>query len=82
MKIIATVIKGKCLGGYHKIGDSFEIDGDLLPGGICLGAVFAIAPIILGLKNGAEYSWEKDKSKVHIHCGDDPGIVFEIKKVE
>jgi len=27
-KIVVRVVRGKCQGGYHKIGDTFEIDCD------------------------------------------------------
>lgn len=82
MKIIATVIKGKCLGGYYKVGDRFEIEGDLMPGGICAGALLTMVPMIIGLQNGAKYRWEKDKDKAIIHCADEPGITIEIRRVE
>lgn len=81
MKIIATVIKGKCQGGYYKVGDHFEIDGDLVPAGICSGALLTILPIIIGLQNGAKYRWEKDKDRAVIHCADEPGLTIEIKRV-
>jgi uncharacterized repeat protein (TIGR04076 family) len=82
MKIIATVIKGKCQGGYHKIGDQFKVEGDLIPGGICSGALLTMIPAIIGLQNGAKYRWEKDKDKTIVHCADEPGISIELERVE
>lgn len=82
MKIIATVIKGKCLGGHHKVGDRFEIKGDLMPGNICAGALLTMVPMVIGLQNGAKYRWEKDKDRAIIHCADEPGITIEIKRAK
>ncbi len=82
MKIIATVVKGKCLGGYHKVGDIFEITGDRMPGGICMGALLNMVPMVIGLQNGAKYRWEEDKDKATFHCADEPGLTFELRRVK
>ena len=81
-KVIVKVIKGKCLGGYHKVGDVFEFKGDLIPGGICSGAMFSLLPIVLALQNEAKLRWEEDKDKAIIHCADEPGLVFEVRRIE
>lgn len=81
-KILVKVVGGKCQGGYHKRGDTFEIDYNdpLTPQGICLGAFGSIFPYILVLSCDGEFSWEETKTKTRIHCPDPKGIILEIEK--
>jgi len=81
-KILVRVVGGKCQGGYHKIGDAFEIDYDdaMTPQGICLGAFGSIFPYIMILLCDGEFRWEETKTKTRISCPDPKGIVLEIEK--
>ncbi len=82
-KILIRVVGGKCQGGYHKIGDIFEIDYDdaLTPPGICIGAFASIIPYLMVLSCDGEFTWEEDtKTKTKIHCPDPEGIVLEIER--
>jgi len=81
-KILIRVVRGKCQGGYHKIGEIFEIDYDdpMTPQGMCLGAFGSIFPYIMVLSCDGEFSWEKTKTKTRIHCPDPEGIILEIEK--
>ena len=83
-KILVRVVRGKCQGGYHKIGDTFEIDFDdpLTPQGLCLYAFGSIFPYIMILLNGGEFRWEKAKTRTTIQCPDPRGITLEIEKME
>lgn len=83
-KILVRVIRGKCQDGYHKIGDTFEIDYDdpMTPQGICLGAFGSILPNIMVLSCDGVFSWEETKTKTRIHCPNPKGIVLEIEKSE
>ena len=83
-KILARVVEGKCQGGYHKIGDTFEIDYDdaLTPQGLCLGAFGSIYPYIMILLGDGKFPWEEKKTKTRIQCPDPKGIVLEIEKTE
>ncbi|MDH5770919.1 MAG: TIGR04076 family protein [Candidatus Bathyarchaeota archaeon] len=80
-RILVRVVGGKCSRGYHKIGDTFEIDYDdaTTPQGICLGAFGSIFPYIMVLLCDGEFFWSKTK-KTRIHCPDPKGIVLEIEK--
>ena len=80
-KIFIRVVEGKCGGGKHKIGDTFEIDLDdaMTPQGICLGAFGSIFPYIMVLSCDGQFSWEEPKTKTRIHCPG-KGIVLEIQK--
>jgi uncharacterized repeat protein (TIGR04076 family) len=80
-KILIRVVKGKCDGGYHKIGDTFEIDAEdpLTPQGICIDAFNSILPSIMVLSCDGNFSWEETKTKTRIHCPG-KGIVLEIEK--
>jgi uncharacterized repeat protein (TIGR04076 family) len=50
-KILVRVVDGKCQGGHHKIGDTFEIDYEdpLTPQGMCFGAFGSVFPYVLVL---------------------------------
>ncbi|MEW5760408.1 MAG: hypothetical protein AB1779_06555 [Candidatus Thermoplasmatota archaeon] len=69
VKVIATVKRGKCLGG------------DLMPGEICIGALIPMLPIVLGLQNGAEFPWEPDKNVFYAGCLDEKNMLrLEIRR--
>jgi uncharacterized repeat protein (TIGR04076 family) len=81
-KVLVRVVGGKCQGGYHKKGDTFEIDYEnpMTPGGMCFGAFLSVFPYIIILLGDGGFRWEKDKNKARIHCGDPKGIILEIEK--
>lgn len=81
-KILVKVVEGKCQGGYHKLGEIFEIDYEdaLTPQGMCLGAFGSVFPYIMVLLGDGEFRWEKTKNKTRIHCADPKGIILEIEK--
>ena len=80
-KILVTIVGGKCQGGYHKIGDKYEIDS-VTPHGMCLGAWGAVFPFVLVLDCDGEFSWEDVKTKAKIHCPDPKGITLQVEKVQ
>ena len=77
MPIKVTVVKGKCQGDFHKIGDSWIIES-MTPLGMCLGAWGAVFPYVMALDLKGEFSWEKDPSRIKIHCPDPEGIILEV----
>jgi len=83
-KILVRVVEGECQGGYHKIGDTFEVDYDdgLTPRGLCFGAFGSIYPYVMILLGNGEFRWEETKTKTRIHCPDPKGIILEISKSE
>jgi uncharacterized repeat protein (TIGR04076 family) len=84
-KILVKVVKGICQGGYHPIGETWEIDVDnaMTPEGICLGAFGAILPYVMILVGNGEFPWEETvpKTKTQISCGDPKGIILEIARL-
>jgi uncharacterized repeat protein (TIGR04076 family) len=83
-KILVRVVGGKCQGGHHRIGDTFEIDyaESMTPQGICIGAFGSIFPYIMILLGDGEFRWEETKTKTRIQCPDPKGIVLEIERIE
>jgi len=81
-KILIRVVGGRCQDGYHKIGDTFEIDYDdpMTPQGMCLGAFGSIFPYIMVRSCDGEFSGEETKTKTRVHCPNPKGIVLEIEK--
>ena len=81
-KISVKVVEGKCQGGYHKLGEIFEIDYEdaLTPQGMCLGAFGSVFPYIMILLGDGEFRWEKAKNKTRIPCADPKGIILEIER--
>ena len=81
MPVKITVVKGKCQGEYHEIGDSFTC-GWKTPEGICLSAWTAIAPYVMTLLWGGDFDFEKEKGMATLRCPDPKGIVLELRRVE
>jgi uncharacterized repeat protein (TIGR04076 family) len=81
MSVRVSVVDGKCQGGHHKVGDSWEINS-VTPGGICLGAWGAVYPYVMALDLGGEFSWEEVPTKIKINCPDPIGIILELMKKE
>ena len=82
-KILIRVVGGKCQEGYHKVGDTFEIDYEdpLTPQGMCFGAFGSVYPYVMVLSCDGVFPWEKnDKTKTRVHCADPDGIILEVEK--
>jgi len=80
-QVRVTVKDGVCQGGVHKMGDTF-IAGDTTPEGICVDALAAIAPYVMVLRCGGDFSWSKEKGTAEIHCPDPYGITLELRRVK
>ncbi len=81
VRITVTSQKGKCV-ACHKVGDSWLVEGNLTPGGICMGAYNVIAPNLRTLRFGGEYPWEEDKDATSAACSDaENPVVFEIRRL-
>ena len=81
MQVQIKVIKGKCQGGVHKLGDTFNVEW-ATPEGVCLGAWNALSPCVIALLRGGDFPWEKAAGHTTIHCPDPKGITFELKRME
>jgi uncharacterized repeat protein (TIGR04076 family) len=79
MPVEISIVKGKCQGGYHKLGDKFIVDHLTPP--MCLGAWNAIAPYVTTLLYDGNFPWEKEKGTATIHCPDPKGIALEIRRI-
>lgn len=78
VKIVS--IKGKCVFG-HKLGDEWVI-GATSPGGMCMGALTALAPFIRTLQFGGEYEWPAGSGTTQLCCPDPFNqVTFELTKV-
>ena len=81
MQVQIKVLKGKCQGGIHKVGDVFTVEWTT-PVGICLGAWNALSPCVIALLCGGNFPWEKEAGYTTIHCPDPKGITFELRRIE
>ena len=85
-KILVKVVRGKCQGEYHKIGDTWEIDYEdaMTPEGMCLGAFGAVFPYVMMLVGNGEFRWEESetKTKTRISCADPKGIILEVETTD
>ncbi|HLB12355.1 MAG TPA: TIGR04076 family protein [Dehalococcoidia bacterium] len=81
VRITVVSQQGHCDAG-HKVGDSWLIDENKTPGGICLGAFNPLAPNVRVLRFGGEYPWAEDKDATTIACPDAVNpVVFEVRRL-
>jgi len=81
-KVVVKVVEGRCQGGYHKVGDVFEIDckDALTPGGMCLGAWGSVFPYVMVLLCDGEFYWSDNRKRTRVSCGDPEGITMEVSR--
>jgi uncharacterized repeat protein (TIGR04076 family) len=82
-KVVITVVsvKGECAAG-HKVGDSWVIEEDKTPAGMCSWAYAALAPYIATLSYGGEFPWAEDKDITWGVCSDPENpVVFELRRI-
>jgi uncharacterized repeat protein (TIGR04076 family) len=80
MPVRITVKAGKCQGNIHEIGQVFTV-GETTPEGVCTGAWDAIAPYVMTLICGGNFSWEEEEGVATIHCPDPKGITLELRRI-
>jgi uncharacterized repeat protein (TIGR04076 family) len=76
-----TVKQGKCQDDIHQIGQVFIVK-DTTPEGICKDAWNAIAPYVMTLQCGGNFTWAEEKGTATIHCPDPKGITLELRLIE
>ena len=81
MSVEIVVKSGKCQGGHHEVGDRFVVNWET-PAGLCIGAWDALAPYVMTLLCGGNFSWESEPGQAEIHCPDPDGITFELRRVD
>ena len=81
-KVVVKVVRGRCQGGYHKVGDVFEIDSKdaLTPGGMCLGAWGSVFPYVMVLLCDGKFHWSDDRKRTTVSCADPEGITMEVSR--
>jgi uncharacterized repeat protein (TIGR04076 family) len=80
VKVIVKEVRGKGC-PYHKVGDTFEFNGDTTPGNVCADAFHAIYQYLYAMAHGLDL-WPKAKEKL-VCCPDISNLViFELKAVE
>ena len=72
------VIAGTCRGEEHPVGQKWLFEG-YTPGGMCLGAFYAIIPFLFALRHEAKISWANPDGSLEIKCPDPAGIVLRLK---
>jgi uncharacterized repeat protein (TIGR04076 family) len=83
-KVVVKVVEGACQGGYHNLGDTFEIDcrDALTPEGMCLGAWGSVFPYVMVLLGDGEFYWSDDRKRTRVSCADPKGIILEVSRQE
>jgi len=80
VRITVASQQGKCAAG-HKVGDTWLVEENLTPGGVCLGAFNAIAPNMRVMRFGGQFPWSQDKDATVVACpdGENP-VIFEVRR--
>jgi uncharacterized repeat protein (TIGR04076 family) len=77
---IDSETRGSCPEGF-KVGDSWIIDADKTPNGMCALAYNALFPVIRAFRWGGE-SRGDNKDVTYLQCPDSKrGLLYEIRKV-
>jgi len=77
---IKSETRGKCPEGFE-VGDSWIIDADKTPDGMCALAYNTLFPIIRAFRMGAE-GRGINKDTTYLQCPDSKrGLVYEIRKL-
>ena len=73
--------KGEAPCGYHA-GDTWVVNSDETPPGICIWALTSMAPLLVALRFSGNVPWETDGSRATVCCPDpnDP-VVFEVRRL-
>lgn len=81
-KITVERVEGMCV-VCHKEGDTFYMEGDKTPQGICVPAFSALLPYINAMICNADFWWEPVKGKIRLCCPDpDNHVTFSIELVK
>ena len=80
MLITVQSVKRKCPQGY-KMGDSWLVDRNQVPGGICLTAFCNILPVLRTMRYGGSH-WAGDQDVFVSACPDLYSLViFEVRRL-
>ena len=83
-KFLVTVdqVRGKCTRNY-KPGDTFIFNGYDTPDSFCGGAYTVLFPILVALRSGGRFNYEKNPlCKTNMACPDGGMVVFSVSLIE
>ncbi len=78
---VKEILKGKCSLGF-KPGDSWTMEKNLTPDGMCASAFAAIFPAVRTLRYGGKMPFGKEPDVVRISCPDAHiVVVYELRRL-
>ncbi len=81
-KITVERVEGMCP-ARHTEGETFYLEGDKTPQGICIPAFSGLLPYINAMICNADFWWEPVKGKIRLGCPDpDNHVTFSIELVK
>ena len=79
---VDSVTKGKCPRGF-KESDSWMIQDNKTPGGMCAMSYHTFVPLIEAFMFGGEFPYGDNKDVVYMRCPDSKReLVYEIRKLD
>ncbi|WP_010253122.1 TIGR04076 family protein [Treponema primitia] len=80
-KITVERVEGTCV-ARHKVGETFYLEADKTPGGVCIPAFAGLLPYINAMICNANFWWEPTKGKIRLGCPDpDNHVTFSIEVI-
>jgi uncharacterized repeat protein (TIGR04076 family) len=83
VRIKVTGQKGQCTAG-HRVGDQWVVDKNTskLPEGLCFLAFQSLQSMLVTLRYGGIFPWEKDPDATSVACPDPYNpCVFELRRL-
>jgi uncharacterized repeat protein (TIGR04076 family) len=66
----------------YRAGDTWLVNSDETPPGICIWALMSMAPLLVALRFSGNVPWEADGSGATVCCSDPNNpVVFEVRRV-
>jgi uncharacterized repeat protein (TIGR04076 family) len=78
---VRSILKGECPQGI-KVGDTWLINNERTPGGMCQLAYNSLSPALFALRYGGVHPWGDDENNTYIACPDPRHVViYELRKI-
>jgi uncharacterized repeat protein (TIGR04076 family) len=78
---VKEIMKGKCSQGF-KVGETWTMEKNLTPNGMCAPAFAALFPAIRTLRYGGSLPFGGEPDVVHISCPDaHVVVVYELRRL-
>lgn len=79
--VLEVMAKGEAPCGY-RVGDTWLVNSDETPPGICMWALAGMAPLLVALRFSGNVPWEADGSRGTVCCPDPNNpVVFEVRRL-